>query len=192
VVSGNCEATGSDSVSVSANIVSGGREGQELVLKATITNNENNIATDVCFPRVYKIINGYKDASGNFIDGLDGNLRYFRTAFVGAEPNDKNKEALTRQATEMLCVREDTFEPVKETSLIKIFKSNKQYTGILFDESAIPALKKEIAKLGGKWSVYIFSLGDDTFDEEFEGMKKITVSPIPEVILRVYRRLFKT
>jgi len=63
----------------------------------------------------------------------------------------------------------------------------------LFDEDAVPALKKEILKLGGKWSVYIFSLGDDTFDEEFEDMKqKITVSPIPEVILRVYRRLFKT
>jgi coenzyme F420-reducing hydrogenase alpha subunit len=122
---------------------------------------------------------------------LGGNLRYFRTAFVGAEPNDKNKEKLTREATEMLCMREDTFELVKETDVIKIFKNNKQYTGIVFDEDAIPTLKKEIDKIGGKWSVYIFSLGDDTFDDEFDGMKKITVSPIPEVILRVYRRLFK-
>ncbi len=100
---------------------------------------------------------------------------------------------MTRQATEMLCVREDTFEPIKGSKQIKIFKNDKHYTGILFDEDAVPALKKEILKLGGKWSVYIFSLGDDTFDEEFEDMKqKITVSPIPEVILRVYRRLFKT
>lgn len=156
------------------------------------TNDENGIASEVCYPRIAKVINGYEDPKNNKIVALGGNLRYFKTAFVGAEPNDKNKEKLTREATEMLCVREDTFELVKETKVIKIFRNNKQYTGIVFDEDAIFTLKKEIVKIGGKWSVYIFSLGDDTFDDEFEDMKqKIIVSPIPEVILRVYRRLFK-
>lgn len=154
------------------------------------TNNENNIATDVCYPRIKAVIEGHKDYKD--ITGIKSNLKYFRTAFVGAEPNDKNKEALTKQATEILCMREDTFEPVKETSAVKIFKNSKQHTGIVFDEDTIPALKKEIAKIGGAWSVYIFSLGDDTFEDEFEDMKqKITVAPIPEAILRVYRRLFK-
>ena len=157
------------------------------------TNDENGIASDVCYPRIKNVISGYIGPNKDKVEALGGNLKYFKTAFVGAEPNDKNKEALTRQATEMLCVREDTFEPVKETGVMKIFKGGKHYTGILFDEEAIPALKKEISKLGGKWNVYIFSLGDDTFDDEFEDMKqKIIVSPIPEVILRVYRRLFKT
>jgi adenine-specific DNA-methyltransferase len=156
------------------------------------TNNENNIATDVCYPRLMKVMLGYKSTGGESVAGLGGNLKYFRTAFVGAEPNDKNKEALTKQSAEMLCMREDTFEPVKETGTVKIFKNAKQHTGIVFDEDSIPALKKEINKIGGVWSVYIFSLGDDTFEEEFEEMKgKITVAPIPEAILRVYRRLFK-
>ncbi len=159
------------------------------------TNNENNIASEVTYPRVAKVIKGYKSTKGETIDGLGGNFRYFKTAFVGAEPNDKNKESLTRQATEMLCLREDTFEPVKTSGkaagAVQIFKHGTRYTGIVFDESAIPALKKDIARLGGVWSVYVFSLGDDTFDEEFADIEqKITVSPIPEVILRVYRRLF--
>lgn len=156
------------------------------------TNNENNIATEVCYPRVAKVIRGYKNTKGEKVAGLGGNLKYFRTAFVGAEPNDKNKEALTKQATEMLCMREDTFDLMKETKTIKIFKSGKRHTGIVFDESVIPAVKKEIAKIGDIWSVYIFSLADETFDEEFAGMKKVAVAPIPEAILRVYRRLFQS
>jgi hypothetical protein len=44
----------------------------------------------------------------------------------------------------------------------------------------------------GRFSVYVFSLGDDTFEEEFENMKqKVKLLPIPEAILRVYRRIFE-
>jgi hypothetical protein len=40
--------------------------------------------------------------------------------------------------------------------------------------------------------VYIFSLTDETFDEEFADIKqKVKLSPIPEAILRVYRRIFR-
>ena len=57
---------------------------------------------------------------------------------------------------------------------------------------AIPNFKEAIAKMKGKFSVYVFSLGDDSFEEEFDDVKqKVKLSPIPEVILRVYRRIFK-
>jgi hypothetical protein len=57
---------------------------------------------------------------------------------------------------------------------------------------AISEFKKAIKDIKGKFSIYIFSLGDDTFDEEFEDIKqKIKLSPIPEAILRVYRRIFR-
>jgi adenine-specific DNA-methyltransferase len=156
------------------------------------TNNENNICTDVCYPRIEKIINGYKNSKGEKEEGLGGNLKYFKTDFVDAEPTDKNKKKLTGQATEMLCIRERTFEPVMEQKRFKIFKSNSHYTGIIFDQLAIPEFKKAIKDIKGKFSVYVFSLGDDTFDEEFEDIKqKVKLSPIPEAILRVYRRIFK-
>lgn len=125
-------------------------------------------------------------------EGLGGNLKYFKTAFVPADPTDKNKTALTKKATEMLCIKEDTFEKVKSNEQYKIFHNKKRYTGIVFDHQAIDDFKKEISKIDGKFSVYIFSLGADTFDEEFEDMKsKVKLSPIPEAILRVYRRIFK-
>lgn len=92
----------------------------------------------------------------------------------------------------MLCVKEGTFEEVRLTKLYKIFRNKKRYTGIVFDNLAIDDFKNEITKIDGKFSLYIFSLGDDNFEEEFEDMKKkVKLSPIPEAILRVYRRIFK-
>lgn len=154
------------------------------------TNNENKIAEDVCYPRIKKVIKGHKDYPD--ITGIPANLKYFRTDFVDAEPTDKNKKKLTAQATEMLCLKEGTFEKVTNKKNFKIYKNSKYYTGIIFDPMAIPDFKKAIEQIKGKFSVYVFSLGDDSFDEEFDDVKqKVKLSPIPEVILRVYRRIFK-
>jgi len=163
------------------------------------TNNENNngngykIAEDICYPRVKKVIEGYRNLRSEKVDGLGGNLKYFKTDFVDYdEPTDRNKIKLTEQATEMLCVKEETFEKVLDQKNFKIFKNINHYTGIIFDQAAIPAFKKAIKDIKGKFSVYVFSLGDETFDDEFKDVKqKVQLSPIPEAILRVYRRIFK-
>jgi adenine-specific DNA-methyltransferase len=163
------------------------------------TNNENNngngykVAEDICYPRVKKVIEGYKNLKGEMVDGLIGNLKYFKTDFVDYnEPTDRNKIKLTKQATEMLCVKEGTFESVLENEDFKIFKNHDHYTGIIFDQLAIEDFKKAVKGIKGKTSVYIFSLGDDSFEDEFEDIKqKVKLSPIPEAILKVYRRIFK-
>jgi adenine-specific DNA-methyltransferase len=156
------------------------------------TNNENGISEEVCYPRIKKVIKGYVNSKKEKIEGLCGNLKYFKTDFVPATSTDKNKTKLTQKATEMLCVKEDTFEKVKSNKHYKIFRNKNRYTGIVYDHFMIDDFKKEIAKMDGKFRVYIFSLGDDTFDEEFADMKsKVKLSAIPEAILRVYRRIFK-
>lgn len=125
-------------------------------------------------------------------EGIKGNLKYFKTAFVPAHLTDKNKIALTRKATEMLCIKENTFEKVTSNEQFKVFKNKKKFTGIILDHHAIDDFKKAIAKIDGKFWVYIFSLGDDEFEEEFEDVKqKVKLLPIPEAILRVYRRIFE-
>ena len=154
------------------------------------TNNENKIAEDVCYPRIKKVIKGHKDYAK--ITGIPSRLKYFRTDFVDAEPTDKNKRKLTEQASEMLCIKEGTFEEIVNNKHFQIYKNSDHYAGIIFDHTAIPDFKDTIQKMKGRFHVYIFSLGDDTFDEEFEDMKKkVVLSPIPEAILRVYRRIFK-
>jgi adenine-specific DNA-methyltransferase len=137
------------------------------------TNNENNICTDVCYPRIKKVIEGYKNLKGEKIEGLGSNLKYFKTDFVDYdEPTDRNKIKLTEQATEMLCVKEGTFEKVLDQKNFKVFKNANHCTGIIFDQAAIPAFKKAIEGINGKFSVYVFSLGDETFDEEFADQNK--------------------
>jgi len=156
------------------------------------TNNENNICTRVCYPRIENTIKGYRTSKGKKVEGFGSNLKYFKTDFVDAEPTDKNKKKLTEQATEMLCIKEGTFEPVLDKKEFKIFKNSDHYTGIMFDQLAIPEFKGAIKDVKGKFSVYVFSLSDETFDEEFSDIKqKIKLAPIPEAILRVYRRIFK-
>ena len=78
------------------------------------TNNEGNIATDVCYPRVQKIINGYKkNGDGELIDGLGGNLKYFRTNFVENSKNTtQTKINLARQCSEMLCLKTGRFNQI--------------------------------------------------------------------------------
>ena len=163
------------------------------------TNNEDNngdgtkIADDICYPRIKKVIKGYKGIlDEKDCKGLGGNLKYFRTSFVPAEPTDKNKTELAEKATQMICIREDTFDLVKDEGRFKIFKNKNHHTGIIYDQLAIDAFKRVAAKIDSQFSVYVFSLGEDTFDDEFADLtNKLTLSPIPGAILREYRRIFK-
>lgn len=152
---------------------------------------KEGICQKICYPRIEKIITGYQVKSGRQIKGLGGNLKYFKTAFVPGEPTDRNKLALTLRATEMICLKEGTFDKVDANGKYQIYKGQNKYTGIIFDNLAIEEFKKAILPFKGHFNVYIFSLGDDAFDDEFEDMKKkVKITPIPEAILRVYRRIF--
>jgi len=151
-------------------------------------NGNGNIADKYCYPRIKKAIYGYGKKAK-----LGGNLKYFKTDFVDyKQATDKNKIRLTEEAIEMLCVKEGTFEEVENRVGYKIFKNSEHYAGIIFDQLVIKDFKKAIKDIKGKVSVYVFSLGDDSFEDEFEDIKqKVKLSPIPEAILKVYRRIFK-
>jgi adenine-specific DNA-methyltransferase len=153
------------------------------------TNNENNIAHDVCYPRIKSVIKGHNDYKE--ITGIQSNLKYYKTNFIGSEPTHRNKKLLTEKSVEMLCIKENTFDEVLSRKDISIFKSEKKYTAILFDEIKLDEFKKEIIKLKMPVSVYVFSLEGDDFKEEFENIKNdITLCSIPEAILKVYRRIY--
>jgi len=157
------------------------------------TNNENKICEEVCYPRVKKIIEGYRNLKGEKVNGLYGNLKYFKNRFVDAKPTDKNKKKLVDKSTEMLCLKEDCFDGVKKGHEFRIFKNSKdKHLGIIYDDEGIQDFKKEVKHLKKKFIVYVFSLDDSAREEEFEDMRDmIQLKPIPSVILNVYKRIFK-
>ena len=73
------------------------------------TNNEEQICTSICYPRLKNAIKGYKSKKGKKEKGLGGNLRFFSTDFVDASQTDANKRKLTLKASEILCLKENTF-----------------------------------------------------------------------------------
>lgn len=158
------------------------------------TNNENNIMTEVCYPRIKKVIQILeKEAKGKLVGNISYNLKYFKTDFVDAEPTDANKEKMVKKSTEMLCLKEDCFEEVEKGKDFKIFTNHDgKLFGIVYDDSGISEIKKEIKKINKKFIVYVFSLDDSAREDEFEEVKELVeLRPIPAVILNVYRRIFK-
>lgn len=151
------------------------------------TNNENNIAEEVTYPRIKKVIEGF-----NGEKGIPANVRYFKTAFVPKnEVSDNTRKELVRRSTEMICVRENTFIKKYDNKQYKIYTNGKINTGVLFDLESVGDLKEKLDALELPAHIYVFSLSNDDHADDFSDLEvKHTLCPIPESILEVYRRLF--
>ncbi len=155
------------------------------------TDNENGIAEKVCHKRLKIVVEGHQNYKD--ITSIQTNIRYFKTDFVDADPTDQNKKKLVDKSTEMLCLKEDCFEDVKNTKNFKIFSNTDgKYLGIIYDDAGIEPFKKELKRLAKKAVVFVFSLDDSAREEEFEDVEHLVeLKPIPAVILNVYKRIFR-
>lgn len=165
------------------------------------TNNEDNngdglkIATDICYPRMEKAIKGYKNIKDEKVEGLGGNIHYFKTELLDVEHishvSDEQKIKLTYQAGEMIALRENAFEEVEKDEWWQIFKDRTKYTAIYFkeDKRKLNELVKKLSKLKEKVVLYIFSWGKNEYKNEFTEYKNIKVEDIPEPIIEVYKEV---
>ncbi|MBU0579323.1 site-specific DNA-methyltransferase [Patescibacteria group bacterium] len=173
------------------------RDGGQRQFILCTDNQDNNgsgtkIAEDICYPRIKKVIEGYS-VNGKKIVGLGGNLRYYSTKLIGNIKTDNDKRVFTSRCGEMLCLAEATFdEVINKKGLFAIYENQKQMTGIIFDEDAISDFKKEAKKHKKPIVVYVFSYDHSYNEEDFEDLDNLkVVKPIPEVILNVYRKIYK-
>lgn len=162
-----------------------------------VTNNENNIAEEVCYERNKRVINGYTNTNGIKVEGLIcNNLRYYKTDFVSQEKTIKNKKQLTLLATEMLCIKENIYSEIADflgftfsSGTIRCFTENEKYLFIIYDEEYIEQLTLLINQIitPHKIKVYVFSPGQYPFTEEFvDVISKVEVCALPDAIYKAY------
>ncbi len=169
--------------------------------KKIIENNPNEnideigICRRVTYPRIKKIIEGYTNTKSEEIDGINNNLKFFKTSFVANNRNkDQLKVAITKRCTEMLCLKEGIFNLHKEEADYKIFQQGKRYLAVYYDFAnvSLDELKEEMNALKGEKVLYCFTVDNHGLDKDnFRGWKNIRLEPIPQKILDVYKRIFK-
>lgn len=161
------------------------------------TNNENNICNDVTYPRIQKVINGYKvRGCGEDILGLTSNLQYFKTVLLKKSNNrHQTKLNLTNKCAEMLCVKDNIFNLLKSADDYKIYCShdNTRYLCIYFNtvDDSFDEFLEELKGIDGNKLVYMFS--DDLIvdKEPFREIENCTLEAIPQKILDIYKQLIK-
>ena len=159
------------------------------------TNNENNIAEEICYPRIKKVIEGQPDYSD--ITGIPANLKYFKTEFVNVDHiyqiSDEKRVEITYQAGKMIALRENTLNEVEKNDWWQTFSNGRNLTAIYFkeDKSKLNKLVKHLSEIKADVALYIFSWGKNEYTNEFTEYENIRVEDIPEPIIEVYRELNK-
>src|SRR3989338_8376294 len=154
------------------------------------TNNEENICTDVCYPRVKNVVKGYQS-----IEGFGGNLKYYKTSFVkNSISRDDLKIRITRECTEMLCLREGIFDEVKAKHDYHIFEQNDRVMGVYYaiERNGLEQLKKELDKMKGEKILYCFTLDPLGLNKnDFVDWQGVSLEPIPQKILDIYEQIYE-
>ena len=158
------------------------------------TNNENNICEEITYERITRVMTGYKNKKGEKVEGLGGNLRYYKTDLVDIEKlhhtPDNAKIKLTYQAGEMIALRENTLNEVEKNEWWQIFEGSGKNTAIYFkeDKEKLQTLVDKMEKAKKPGVLYIFSWGKNEYKSEYSS-NNIQVEDIPEPILEVYKEI---
>jgi len=160
------------------------------------TNNENKICEEITYPRLKQLIDGYSNRDGTIINGLNGNLRYFKAELLSkSESYYQTKINLVNECTEMLCIKENIYNLKIEKNDYKIFSSNDnlRYLAVYYntEDDSLNDFLYELKNVKEEKIVYMFSETEELDQTIFKGIKNCKSRPIPQKILNIYHQLNK-
>ncbi len=156
------------------------------------TNNENNICSDVTYPRLKTVISGIRPDGTKYSDGIPANLYYFKTDFIEDQANSEQaRYNLVEKVDSLLCIAEDIMEEVERNNYSSHFiKGNKHlfiyndyYNEVKFNE-----FKQRVLAAQGEKIVYVYA-SDNNIDETLIEGNDIDLKPIPSKIYEIYKEI---
>jgi len=157
-----------------------------------MTNNENNIAKNVCYQRIINTFNGY--ASN---EPIPENLKYYKTDFVGSNnilsATDEDKSSLAHKAGYLLAIAENTLEEIELSNCFQLFENDKKVTAIYFKEemTEMETFLEKVENIEKPINLYLFSWGNKSeFEALFDHLEHITIKTIPQPILEIYKKIY--
>lgn len=161
---------------------------------------------DITRRRGKNVMCGYTDKTGAQVEGLGGSLKYYRTAFVGKHGSagalDEDRSELAEKAGCLLSLAEDTLQTekvaVKDRRYWQHYSDGAHRHTLIYysdDLSGFEALSKKADALraadpAARLAVYVFTIGSvDAFENEFDDLRQISIKPIPEPILEIYKTI---
>ncbi len=159
------------------------------------TNNENNICTDVTYPRLKTVITGIRPDGTKYSDGIPANLIYYKTDFIKDSNNtDQAKYCLVEKVDELLCISEDIFIQLERNDYSSHYVSNDNTRHMFiysdyYNEEKFKEFKQRVLDTNGIKIVYVFSSDNNVDETLFEKVKDVEVKPIPAKIYEIYKEI---
>jgi hypothetical protein len=94
----------------------------------------------------------------------------------------------------MLCLCEGIFDEIKTADHYRIFQLGNKTLAVYYslERQSLPALKKELDKIDGDKILYCFTLDEKGLSKtEFSNWHGVTLEPIPQKILDVYKQIYE-
>ncbi len=160
------------------------------------TNNENQIAEDVTYPRIKTVITGTRPDGTKYSDGIPSNVRYFKTDFVSKnKTSDRLRREIAPLCTDMIKIRENCFESVIDTEQLKVLRNNRGLVALVFDDGDLGNYIHQIDAIPTDVPVYLYVFSYNSDNRHYEipddASHEYISQPIPEGVLSVYRRIFQ-
>lgn len=159
---------------------------------------EKNICRDITYERNKRVIQGYTNAKWEQVEGLGGNLRYYKTTFINKNPSiDDLRYSFIHKCDDLLCIKENTFTKIplgEDIPTLRVFGRKNLFTVILYDINLFETLKEKLRLFGQNEhiSLYLFTMSHpEIFMDELRAIhSNIDLKNIPDDILETYLKIF--
>lgn len=148
------------------------------------------ICTNVTYPRLKKVIEGYTTPKGKDVPGLGENLEFFRTAFHAVPKSKGQTQAFAKACVPLLELRAGCYQVVEESDAWRLYTNGTKHLFVLLDDLAGEEALERLSLIQGAIDAYVFAYEpDDDTAELLSVLPNVAVQEVPKPILDLLQRL---